>query len=117
MRAAGYLVRLWLLACLVLLATTHEEAEEYYGVDQGEDFARVAEQDTAANTDGAWNQMQKAAPKQSGQSDLVSSVRRRLSTRVLSSEARASRSKEMLATSGACKYLHLSSLLAFLMLV
>ena len=42
MRAAGYLVRLWLLACLVLLATTHEEAEEYYGVDQSEDFARVA---------------------------------------------------------------------------
>ena len=116
MRAAGYLVRLWLLACLVLLVTTHEEAEEYYGVDQSEGFARVAEQDTGAKTDAAWNQMQKAAPKHSSQSDLVSSVRRRLSTRVLPSEARAS-SKGNLAPSGACKYLHLSSLLAFLMLV
>ena len=92
MHVCSCLIRFWLLACLVLLVTTNEEAQEYYGVDQSEGLAVVTEpHDTDIKTDIAWSRLQKTTPQLSGQSDLVSSVRRRLSSKRTSEAASGSR--------------------------
>ena len=74
------LIRFWLLTCLVLLVTTNEEAQEYYGVEQSEDDVVTELLDTDVKNDGTWARLQKATSQHSGHSDFISSVRRRLSS-------------------------------------